>query len=121
MKAGMLGESSHSGAEQDKGEDGSIIVPRPELNSDSSPLSNVTVPRSIPSCAGEGIIESVSACILPAGSSDGSLQLAIVTSGRLLDALNEMSRSRLDLSEISLSAVRQSSSKVDESAAVSDR
>lgn len=48
------------------------------------------VPMLIPNCAGDGISESISMCIPPFGSSEGSLKLDIVTPGSPLNALNEI-------------------------------
>ncbi len=82
-------------------ESGLIVTP---LNA----ASKVTVPRSIPSWAGERTIESVSMWIPPAGLSDDSLKLLIVTPGRLLNALNEMSFLSDTPSEVVPKEVRRS-------------
>ena len=54
--------------------------------------------------------ESVSMWIPPAGSSDGSLKLLIVTPGRLLNALNEISLLSFTPSKIAPIAVTRSAS-----------
>ena len=58
--------------------------------------------------AGEGIMASVSMWIPPAGSSEGSWKLLIVTPGRPLKALNETSFESETLSNMVPRAVTRS-------------